>query len=124
MGMATSYQVNAEASRLAIYSDYRRSSIREQESPFPPVRRRSVLGRLFAGFHKRLSRKVARELLQLGFSNEDRLRIAGLMDRNNAGTLSPEEKAELSEYALAGTLLSTLQAQARIALKPAAKAPA
>ena len=82
----------------------------------------AILGRVLGKGHE-LSPALARHLLKLGFDQKDNARINDLAERNQLGTLSPGEQAELRDYAHAGCLLGILHAKARRAVKKAAKKP-
>ncbi|MBC7819280.1 MAG: hypothetical protein IAG10_20530 [Planctomycetaceae bacterium] len=60
---------------------------------------------------------VARAILDLGFSDEERRRMHELAVRNQAGELSEEELEQLDGFCRAGTMLSLLQSRARTILR-------
>jgi hypothetical protein len=64
-----------------------------------------------------MSPAAARQILKFGFSQPDQDRIADLIERNQGGTLSPAEKAELIEYVDTSHILSALHSLAHLALK-------
>jgi hypothetical protein len=76
----------------------------------------AIFGRVWDG----LTPVLARHVLQLGFSGRDRDRMHELAVKNQAGTLGPEELAELDNYIQAGDLLAIVQARAGKILKQAA----
>lgn len=76
----------------------------------------TILARVFANEHGQLTPRLARYLLNLGFSAGDKARMHDLTSRNQNDELSPSEKQELFAYAKAGTLLSILKSKARRAL--------
>jgi hypothetical protein len=80
----------------------------------------AILGRVLSN-GKDFTPALARHLLRLGFSEKDNARMNDLAARNQDGTLSSREREELRHYANAGCLLGILQAQARRALKKAAR---
>jgi hypothetical protein len=49
-------------------------------------------------------------------------RIRDLLQKNNAGTLSPAEKSNLDKYLRVGQFLDLMQAKARLSLRPARSA--
>jgi hypothetical protein len=59
----------------------------------------------------------AEAILSIAFSPEDIERMRHLMDRNNEGTLSQEERAEMDDFRRVGTFLAILQARARLFLE-------
>jgi len=61
----------------------------------------------------------AQALLSVRFSAEDEDRMRGLMEKNNQGTLSAEELAEMEAYRQVGAFLAIAQAKARLRLKSA-----
>jgi hypothetical protein len=77
----------------------------------------SILARVLGNEQGRLSPTLARHLLTLGFSQQDKDRMHDLAVRNQDDDLSPAEKEELLSYAKAGTLLSILKSRARRVLK-------
>ncbi len=68
-----------------------------------------------------LSPEKAEAIMSLDFAPEDRERMQLLMERNNQGTLTDAERAEMEGFRRVGTLLGILQARAQLALsKPQA----
>ncbi len=82
-----------------------------------PVRspKASVLPRLFSSGD--MSPEVARYVLTLGFSADDKARVQELVERNQSDVLSPAEWDELYDYLKADAVLGTLQSKARRLLK-------
>ena len=70
---------------------------------------------------QKLTPTLARHLLRLGFSPEDKARMHDLAVRNQAGEISESELQELDAYIRVGALLSILQSRARKLLKGAAR---
>ena len=64
-----------------------------------------------------LSPRVARAILRLSFPNKDINRMHELSAKARAGTLTPEEDAEMDNFERAGSILSTLKSKARQVLK-------
>jgi hypothetical protein len=64
-----------------------------------------------------MSPTAAREFLKFGFSTTDQERIADLTERNQSGTLSPAEQAELFEFVDTSHILSALHSVAHLSLK-------
>jgi hypothetical protein len=64
-----------------------------------------------------MSATVAKQVLKLGFSDDDVARLHQLAERSNDGTLTPAEGVEYDGYILAGDLLAIAQSKARMALK-------
>jgi len=76
----------------------------------------TILARVLGNDQGQLPPDIARYVLGLGFSDDDKARMHDLAVRNQDDTLSPDEKEELFAYAKADTLLSILQSKARRAL--------
>jgi hypothetical protein len=77
----------------------------------------TILARVLGNGEGQLPVKIARYLLTLGFSDDDKVRMHDLAIRNQDDALSPAEKDELRAYAKAGTLLSILKSKARRVLR-------
>ena len=77
----------------------------------------TILARVLGNEGGQLPPQMARYLLTLGFSDDDKARMHDLAVRNQDDGLSPDEKEELFAYAKAGTLLSILKSRARRALR-------
>lgn len=71
----------------------------------------SIFERLF------LAPESARAVLSIRFASDDEERMRELMDKNNRGTLSPEEAAEMEAFRRIGAFLAIAQAKARLALQ-------
>lgn len=65
-----------------------------------------------------LSESAARALLTLRFSDATAARIRELLQKNNAGTLSAAQQANLEKYIRVGQFLDLVQAKARVSLAP------
>ncbi len=64
---------------------------------------------------------VAKALLTLRFSTAQRERMRELLDKNNCGTITPAEHAEMEDYRSVGGFVDLLQAKARLTLKQASE---
>ena len=64
-----------------------------------------------------MSPEAARFLIGLKLDELDLSRMSELSQKNNAGTLTPQEQAELADYAQADLVIGLLQAKAKLALK-------
>jgi hypothetical protein len=64
-----------------------------------------------------LSPEVARSVLRWQFTDRAKSRMTKLADRNNRGTIRPEEREELDKYLRVGSFLNLIQAKARLSLK-------
>jgi hypothetical protein len=64
-----------------------------------------------------MSPRVARAILGLHFPEDDIIRMRELSAKARAGTLTPEEDAEMDNFERVGSILSTLKSKARQILK-------
>jgi hypothetical protein len=62
------------------------------------------------------SAPVAHEILNLRYSDQAQARIRVLLSRNNAGTISADERADLDKYLRVGQFIDLIQAKARLSL--------
>jgi hypothetical protein len=85
------------------------------EQTEPTIDEIAILARILSN-GKSFSPTVARQLLKLGFSAEDRARMHELAVRNQSDLLSAKERQELHSCANAGCLLGILHSKARQAL--------
>lgn len=79
-----------------------------------------IFARVWEGTTGGISVPVARYVLKLGFSEEDKVRMHELAERNREGKLTAQERAELDNFVTVGDLLALLQSKARKVLKQAA----
>ena len=86
----------------------------------PTTNEIAILARILSD-GKGFSLALARHLLKLGFSDEDKAHMHDLAVRNQSGSLSAAELEELHSYANAGCLLGILHSKARQALKQSAR---
>lgn len=77
----------------------------------------TILARVFDNERGVLSRELARSIVVVDFSEQDKARMHDLAVRNQADALSHGEKEELIAFDKAGTLLSILQSKARRTLR-------
>ncbi len=63
------------------------------------------------------SPRAARVILGLSFPENDVARMHELSAKARAGTLTPEEDAEMDDFERVGSILSTLKSKARQVLK-------
>ena len=68
-------------------------------------------------FEGELSPVAARALLKLRFADRDRARMEELSAKAPAGTLSPQEQAELDTFERLGCVLDIVHSRARQALR-------
>jgi hypothetical protein len=82
----------------------------------------AIFTRLWESGDGEMTPEIARHVLRLGFSDQDRARMHELAVKNQESTLSPAERDELDSYVKVGDLLALLQSKARILLnRPDAK---
>ena len=62
--------------------------------------------------------EVAKFLLDLQLSDDDRRGLDALAEKARLGTLSAVEQADLEEYRRVGRLVELLKVKARVATKP------
>jgi hypothetical protein len=84
----------------------------------------SILGRILANGADGMTAELAKHILSLGFSDQEKARMHDLAQRNQSGTLSSTERDELIAYANAGCLLGILHSKARKSLKRRSKVKA
>jgi hypothetical protein len=77
----------------------------------------AIFDRVFTNGKEPLSLELAKHVLSLTFSEQDKARMNELAEKNQEGTISRKEKEELFNYIKVGDLLALLQSKARIALK-------
>src|SRR5262244_1338945 len=77
----------------------------------------TIFSRIFASSGEGISPELARYILELGFSTEDRARMRELAAKNQRGDISHQELEELDNYITAGDILAIWQSKARLALK-------
>ena len=65
-----------------------------------------------------LSPEQAHAVLALQFNDSAKERIRDLLSKNNAGSITPVEKANLERYVRVGQFLDLIQAKARLSLQP------
>jgi len=66
---------------------------------------------------------VARAILGLSFPKNDISRMHELSAKARAGTLTPEDDAEMDSFERVGSMLSTLKSKARQALRRSSRGP-
>ena len=77
----------------------------------------AILGRLVVPEELSLSPAAAEGILALEFDQADKDRMHQLAAKARAGTLTPQEQAEVEAYSRIGSLLGILQSKVRRALK-------
>ncbi len=64
-----------------------------------------------------MSPESAQGILSIHFSAADEQKMRELMEKNNQGTIAPEEQAEMEAFRQIGSFLAIVQAKARLQLK-------
>lgn len=82
----------------------------------------AIFARVWEGGHGGLTVPVARHVLKLGFSADDKARMHELLEQNRAGQLTDPEREELDNFVKVADLLAILQSKARKYLKANAAA--
>jgi hypothetical protein len=67
-----------------------------------------------------LSQEFARAVLAVRFNDHATGRIRELLQKKNAGTITPAEESDLQKYLRVGQFLDLMQAKARLSLKSSA----
>lgn len=75
-----------------------------------------ILTEVVAPNRPMLSAALAEELMSMKFNEGATGRIRDLLQKNNAGTITPIEKATLEKYLRVGEFLDLWQAKARLTL--------
>ena len=60
--------------------------------------------------------EAARAILELRFNEAAQMRIRELLDKNNLGTITVEERDELEKYLRVGQFVDLMQAKAQLSL--------
>src|SRR5579863_913147 len=81
-----------------------------------------ILSEIVAPGEPTLNQQFASAVLAVRFTDGATDRIRDLLQKNNAGTLSPAEKSNLDKYLRVGQFLDLMQAKARLSLQPARSA--
>jgi hypothetical protein len=76
-----------------------------------------ILNDVIAPDNPELTAEAAQALLRLHFSDSARARIRELLDANNRGEITADERSELDKYLRVGQLFDLLQAKARLSLR-------
>jgi hypothetical protein len=79
-----------------------------------------ILARVVAGRAARWSPEAARALLTLGFDRATTSRVRRLLQRNNRGTITADERLTLERFLRIGQLIDLLHARARRTLHESA----
>ncbi len=77
-----------------------------------------ILSEVVAPEDPTLNEEFARAVLSVRFTDAATGRIRDLLQRNNAGTLTPAEKSNREKYMRVGQFIDLMQAKARLSLKP------
>jgi hypothetical protein len=87
-----------------------------------PITEGDILESIVSSNGALLSPAAAKALLQLKFPPKDSKRIRQLLQKNNAGTVTAEDRIALEKYLRVGQFLDLLHAKARLALAKRSRA--
>jgi hypothetical protein len=76
-----------------------------------------IFGRVIDPSNPSFTPDVARGILQLGYADLDRARLAELATKSNDGTLTVDERREMEGYVFVSDVLALLKSKARLSLK-------
>ena len=76
-----------------------------------------ILNEVVKASTRAFSRQVAEEFLSFGFDDAATTRIRELLQKNNEGSISGDEKLTLDSFLRVGMFLDLLQAKARASLQ-------
>jgi uncharacterized protein YnzC (UPF0291/DUF896 family) len=76
-----------------------------------------ILSEVIAPGEPTMNREFAHAVLAVRFTDGATDRIRELLQKNNAGTLTPAEKSNLEKYLRVGQFLDLMQAKARVSLQ-------
>ena len=77
----------------------------------------AILGRVLEPDKPTLPPEAARAILALSFAEADKDRMRLLAAKAREGTLTPQEREEITSYEVAGHVLNILKSKARRSLK-------
>lgn len=72
----------------------------------------TIFARVWETENGTLPTQIARHIVKLGFSEDDKTRMHELAEKNQEGKISPEELRELDSYIKVGDLIAILQSKA------------
>ncbi len=81
----------------------------------------AIFSRVFADGRRSLTPALARHILTLEFSDDDKARMHELAVKNQEGRASPEELRDLDNYIKVADLVAILQSKARKFLRTKSK---
>lgn len=82
-----------------------------------------ILSEIIAPGEPTLQNDFSRAVLAVHFNEAAVDRIRDLLQKNNAGTITPFEKANLEKYLWVGQFLDLMQAKARLSLQTVQSTP-
>ena len=85
-------------------------------SPQATLSEADILSEVVEPNRPTLSPELAEELLSWHFNDAATNRMRDLLQKNNAGTITPPEKQTLDKYLRVGEFIDLMQAKARITL--------
>jgi hypothetical protein len=85
----------------------------------PSITDADILAAVVAPQQPTMSAEAARFFLDLRFTQEQIEHMHALAEKNNMGTLTEGERADMESYARVGSFISLVQSKARLSLKRA-----
>lgn len=83
----------------------------------PTITEADILSEVVAPDQPGISPEFAQAILDLHFTDKANKRIRKLLDKNNKGTISEDERAVLDKYLRVGQFLDLMQAKAKLSLE-------
>jgi hypothetical protein len=91
------------------------------QTPGTSASEAAIFSRVFTDGRQGLTPEMARHILALEFSDDDKARMHELAVKNQEGHISPEELRDLDSYLKVADLLGILQSKARKLLRTKSK---
>jgi hypothetical protein len=85
--------------------------------PTSTITEADILSEVVSPDRPGISPEFARSILELRFSDRANKRIRQLLDKNNKGTITEAERAELDKFLRVGQFLDLMQAKASLSLQ-------
>lgn len=91
------------------------------QTPATSASEAAIFSRVFTDGPRSLTPELARHILTLEFSDDDKARMHELAVKNQEGCISPEELRDLDDYIKDADLVAILQSKARKFLRTKSK---
>jgi len=89
----------------------------------PTITEADILAKVVVPDRGDLAPEVAHSLLKLQFDKDATRNIRRLLQKNNRGTISSDDRVTLEKYLRVGQMLDLLQAKARLSLQKRHRKP-